>query len=608
MADDSGASVKQKLLWAAVATAVSLLVQGYVYELSPNVQQTAPFIASFMDPALFPADAYVRSAEFFPSLFPRLLAWAGRLVPLYPLHFLLFLVFRFFMFYITAELGLFFFGTRAAALWGLALTVISPLTSYVTFLGEDPLMKNSFFPTSAAAPLVLTSLLLFLKGRIVPAFALAGFTYYINGLPVNYLLAAFACVTVMAESRREYFKGWAVFFAVAAPWLFWYAWLGAHNPYGGASPDYDGLLRYWYSGHYFMSAWPARRIAQAVIYTAFAGYFIKRALGAQRPGSAFLKALCVAFSLCVAAGFVFSDLVPVRTLITLQLYRADSLFYAVALIIAGGYFCGLFRREGGVFKTILLLNVFSTHLYAGLAVVCAGIIILDELEVAPVWRNKLVAALAVTGAAGGFWAAASSPNPLHCAVFGAICALLALDRLTGAFASRPSSQRAKLAAAVVAAALPLMPLGISNIMMHGRTNKDNDWRAVQLWARDNTPVRARFLTPPGENGFRVFSNRSPVVEWLDAAAMHWTPGFEKPWYQKIEAVSELQKSPEARPDKQMQAEYLGPVSAQSLIRAAAVTRADYLVTLYSLNGFPAPPVYSNKTFAVYRTADFFGSL
>lgn len=608
MAEVSGAGARQKLLWAAVAAAGSLLVQGYVYELSPNVQQTAPFIASFMDPALFPADAYVRTADFFPSLFPRLMAWAGRLVPLYPLHFLLFLAFRVFMFYVIAELGLFFFGTRAAALWGVALTVISPLTNYVTFLGEDPLMKNSFFPTSAAAPLVLTSLLLFLKGRIVPAFALAGLTYYINGLPVNYLLAAFACATVMTANRKEYFKGWAVFFVIAAPWLGWYAWLGAHNPYGGASADYDGLLRYWYSGHYFMSAWPARRILQAVIYTAFSWYFIKNARADGRPGADFLKALCVSFLLCVAAGFVFSDLLPVRTLITLQLYRADSLFYAVAIVLAGGCAHGLFRREGGGFKTMLLLNILSTHLYAGLAVCGAGIILCDELEAAPVWRDKMVAALAVTGAAGGFFAAINSPNPLHCAVFGAVCALFALDRFTGAFSSRAFSSRAKLAAVAVAAALPLVPLAISNVMMHGRTNKDNDWRAVQLWARDNTPVRARFLTPPGENGFRVFSNRSPVVEWLDAAAMHWTPGFEKQWYQKIEALAELQKSPGSRPDAQMQAAYLGPVSAQNLVRAAMVSRADYMVTLYSLNGFPVPPVYSNKTFAVYRTADFFSSL
>ncbi|MDD4005063.1 MAG: hypothetical protein PHW69_07670 [Elusimicrobiaceae bacterium] len=604
-------SVPEKLALAALASLLALLVNGYAYELSPNVQQTVPFIARFMDGALFPVDRYAQTAGFFPSLFPRLMALAGKFVPLYPLHFTLFLAFKALLFYVTAELGLFFFGTRAAAAAGVLLTAVCPLTNYLTFLGEDPLMKNSFFPTSAAAPFIMLCVLLLLRGRTVRAFALAAAAYYINGLPVNYLLAAFACATAAASSRKQYFRGWAVFALLVAPWLWWYFTLAVHNPYGGASPDFDGLLRYWYSGHYFMSAWPARRIAQAIVYAAFGGLFIRSAVAAGRPGAGFLKALSVSFLLCVAGAFVFGDLIPVRFIITLQLYRADSLFDAMILILAGGYAARLFRRDGGWLKTALLANVFSTHLYSGLAWLAFGVFAAYELSGArQTPREKLFVKLgnicAGAGVAAGFYAAAgSAANPLHCAVFATVCALILLDGYRPVLAQGLNAARKKAVFVACAALLPLAPLMIGTVCLRGRTNKDNDWIAAQKWAGQNTSVTARFLTPPGENGFRVFSSRSPVIEWLDAAAMHWTPGFEKQWYEKITALGALLGSPGARVTAPVRAEYMQPVTAQSILRAAAVTRAEYIVTLSEIHGFPMPPVYSNKTFAVYRTADSF---
>jgi hypothetical protein len=66
--------------------------------------------------------------------------------------------------------------------------------------------------------------------------------------------------------------------------------------------------------------------------------------------------------------------------------------------------------------------------------------------------------------------------------------------------------------------------------------KDKDWKSLQLWAKDNTPKDAVFVAPLEMNGFRVFSNRSVFTDWVDGAAMHWKPGFEAEWVERLKRL------------------------------------------------------------------------
>ncbi len=434
-------TVSKKLLCSLAATLLSLLIYGYSYELSPNVQQVAPFIQRLMDSTLFPADRYVNTVQFFPSLFPRIMAFLGHAVPLYQLHFLLFIVFKTFMFYMTVELALLLTGSASAAIAAAALTTICPLTSFITFFGEDPLMKNAFFPTSAAAPFILLSLTLLLKNRIVLSFAIAAATYYINGLPVNYLLVVLACLTFISKNRKDFFKGWAIFVLLWLPWLAWYMYCGAHNPYGGASPEFIEILRGWYSGHYFMTSWPPERTAQAFVYLALAGFFFWRAMAGKMPHADFLKALCAAMALCITGAFVFSEIMPSRIIITLQLYRADSLFNAVAVILVGWYLTVLFRRDGGWLKAALLLNVLSTHLYLSQAALAFFILVCGELAGAKNTDSEkqfagLEKIFTGTGVAVGLYAAgAGTVTQLHSSIFGILCLLILVRKYIPALAN-----------------------------------------------------------------------------------------------------------------------------------------------------------------------------
>jgi hypothetical protein len=72
-----------------------------------------------------------------------------------------------------------------------------------------------------------------------------------------------------------------------------------------------------------------------------------------------------------------------------------------------------------------------------------------------------------------------------------------------------------------------------------------DWREVQDWAAANTPVAARFMTPPEYAGFRVYSHRSTIVEHKDGAAMLWVPEFGPGWWQRLGAVDDAITSRDA---------------------------------------------------------------
>jgi hypothetical protein len=62
---------------------------------------------------------------------------------------------------------------------------------------------------------------------------------------------------------------------------------------------------------------------------------------------------------------------------------------------------------------------------------------------------------------------------------------------------------------------------------------EKEWKDVQLWAKNNTPLSSTFIVPVNMQGFRIYSQRPVFVEWTDGAAMHWQPGFESSWVKRL---------------------------------------------------------------------------
>ena len=119
---------------------------------------------------------------------------------------------------------------------------------------------------------------------------------------------------------------------------------------------------------------------------------------------------------------------------------------------------------------------------------------------------------------------------------------------------------------------------------HNRRYKylHDDYVAVQLWAKENTPKTATFLTPASSMGFRVFSERAVVSEWKDGTMQNFGTDFALQWW-----------------DRQQDLDGLEDLSPEDIIELAVKYGAEYLVVPSTMS-FPFRKLYDDKVFVVYQ--------
>jgi hypothetical protein len=69
-------------VFAVVLTAISALVYGYEYGINPNQIQILPFIERIKDASLFRGDYFVDTIRRFPSLYPYIIAFLSKCMPM----------------------------------------------------------------------------------------------------------------------------------------------------------------------------------------------------------------------------------------------------------------------------------------------------------------------------------------------------------------------------------------------------------------------------------------------------------------------------------------------------------------------------------------------
>jgi hypothetical protein len=118
------------------------------------------------------------------------------------------------------------------------------------------------------------------------------------------------------------------------------------------------------------------------------------------------------------------------------------------------------------------------------------------------------------------------------------------------------------------------------------------WRDVQLWAAAHTPTTARFATDPNEKGFRVFSQRSPIVEEKDGASAMFNRAYAMEWQARMRALQAASVV-----DAEGQSEQV-TFSEAGLMALHGLYPFDYVVGRQPQSlGWPV--AYSNSVFAVY---------
>ena len=537
---------------AVILAALSAFVYGYEYGINPNHIQILPFIAKIKDVSLFPGDYFVNTLNHFPSIYPYVMAWLSGFVGLEALHLILYFIFKFALLLFAYGLANFLFRSGKTAIITMFLFAFSPLINAYGLLGHDPLMKTSFYQTSAVAPFAVAAMLTFLRRRYIITACILALIYYINALIGNFLFILFSVATAYKYFHetnkfdlRKTLYSLILFTSLMIPGLAWLVRLNVTNPARG-SLNFVLFLKLWYTGHYFPSFFTVYQWYHFAVTCIFFIIFFSKGFGNCREKKVVRVFIFTLVAMWLAAA-VFGEILPVRSLILFQLLRSDVLFIVLGIIFAAEYIRsfldGRSIRDMAVAGLVILALIeFSEPSYAEFVLIVLLFTeykariegFLSKITKDParsfsfLW-NLLVIFL-VTFSAVSLFICKASPK-MGCMLVFSI--MLALDG---------HEVKACLKSVVTALVLFVALFSYVHIFEYRITSMNfsnifeeryTDWKKLQLWARENTPPGAMFIAPLDMNGFRVFSNRPVFVDWVDGAAMHWSPGFEELWVDRL---------------------------------------------------------------------------
>lgn len=598
---------------ALILTALSALVYGYEYGINPNHMQVLPFIEKIRDPSLFPNDYFVDTLKRFPSVYPYIMAFLSKFVDLEKLHLILYVIFKSALLLLAYGLGLFLFKSRATAFVSMFLFAFSPLVNAYGLLGHDPLMKTSFYQTSAAAPLALAAMLAFLKKRYVIACAILAAIYYVNALIGNFLLILFLAASCSGViPARKAILPVILFAALMIPGLLWVIHINSIYP-ARAADNFPLLLKLWYPGHYFPAYFPFRIWYDLALAGAFLAVFFYRGIKTCRE-STVIKAFLIAIALMWAFAGISAQLIPVRGFILMQFLRSDVLLIALGMIFAADYVRSLsegpsVRRVAIGGLIVLALIEFSKPSYAEFILVA---LLLTELK--DRIPTKIIDFAWISY--GSFLAVFSAASLYLYKASPKMYCMLIFSLLLIMPEKRTLPRRLKNAA--VAAVLLIAVLSFTHIFEFRAISRNYsnifdkrnaDWKKLSLWAAGNTQKESLFIAPLDMNGWRVFSKRAVFTDWVDGSAMHWSPGFESAWFERLSrlGINEyLVKGREAAlcglgdsSRKPLHKLIYDNLNEDDFARIGRDYGADYVIEdvdkkLYFKN------VYENSTFRVYR--------
>ena len=611
---------------------IFLTIRGYNYGTNVHHDQILPFILRLMHPGMFRADAYVDSADRYPSLFPQIMAaMAGPHIALPALFGTLYAITIVLLIVGILRLGETLVETPKTALLAAVLILSSQFLNSQSFFGEDAIFRSYLEPTMLAWAALMWALSFWIRGRRKLSFLLLGLAANINPLPVLHI--GLACAfgdffTVSGEllwdrARRWGEDGWIAIIGSSPLWI--------HLVRMPPSPAVDtGLwiqsLKTWYPFHYFPETWPLGKWLLAGAYVLLYAVLL---LKADRRTRQRFQPLMAGASFLLVMGFA-ARLSGCSLPIRLQFFRADAL-----LVLFGSGLtaqAAMRRFQAGTLRGLLcgglLVSTVTIWFCWPLALVSA-LTLLSEPLIPDEGRGGILwQALWVLVIGSSLWSidrcsdgqtALVSPY-IALALIGISLGMALSPRVLSGFA-----KRAVCVGALLLANLPLFGLLADRIKGGTLSNLDREmrsfereWVSLELWCRDHTPAQSRFIVSPEMWSFRNFSERSVFFQWVDGAAMHWDPGYVAIWRERIadlhgdagsmgrqwERLADQRypalftPQPEKLPPSPLEIAY-DALTAEDFRRLEEKYRLDYLVAKAAEPSLPFPILWQGTYYRLY---------
>lgn len=413
-------------------------------------------------------------------------------------------------------------------------------------------LDEILYTRTAALPLLLFSLAALLRGRPLAAACAAGGAFLIHPLSAAAFLIPMAAAAPAVLKRRRpaaLLAAAAVFAVAAAPLLIRYFRNYAASPV--PLPAWLEVLRIRSSHHIFPFSWDPSVYFEALLVLGTLAVSWPSALsdGLRR----FFRTMLVAVAVLVLLGVFFTEIVPVRLAVHLQLFRAFKPLYCIALIFFAEFFVRAVDAAGG-WRGVLL------PVFAGMALLYGAFH----------WREAVVLLAALAGFARYSRSRGAALSPGRWSA-----ALCALAVLAGVRAWAEEGGDFKI----------------------GNAQRPQ-WLAVQRWAREATPQDAVFIVPPtwSHEGFRVESERAVYGDWKDGTLANWDPAFGAEWLRRMRSLG-------FSGEGSLEADFrrLGEIEFKAVARRlrAQGSGSVYLVG-FADDNLPFPLAYRNPAYVVYR--------
>lgn len=536
---------------------------------------TVPILKRLMDPGLYPGDVMVATAESFPTVFYRLLAFLLPGPGSIPAAF-------FFLYVATMAAtfaGIYRIGRWAGGDAAGALAVLFAVPVRIGLAGEA-LYRPAFSHSHVASALAIWAMAWFLEGRRFLPLLVLSLGAYNHLLYSVYALAPMLLVVLWERRAAGTPRTLRLLAAALLPLLPLLVWAVTRGK--PMTPQWLELLHLRSAHHSFPSAFLSDLPDAAALLAL--GALAASALPFERRRLVALFVLATAVLFVV--GTIFTEGVPLKAVLQLQPHRAwRFLMVLLQSVIAAGIVAGY--REGGLARLVAgatAVLVFVPGLEVLLPVVVAVQAIAGRPSAAPWARLAAAAVLVLVRRWGGRppnveFLADLAPHLVAPLVMGAaaLAVLVAVGRQLGA-----TSRRVLAAGAALGTLLWMAPQAYATARVRWEAG---GWREAQDWARRSTPKDAVFLTPPREAGFRVFSERTVVGEWKDGTQQYFDDGFVREWGDRMQAL---------------RGDGYASLSDRELLDLASRYGASYIVLPARPIRRTLVPAYRAKGYAIYR--------
>ena len=550
LAESLASSTVRRHLLFWVLTGWVVVFVGYYYGTFDQIFHL-PFLRKYVDPALYAREPFfalnAQHYSFFWYLFVPFYRQGIMEVATFVIH----LAVTYATFWAVWTLSETLFHDPLVSL----IACVSVAFPHVGFAGF-PLLEFSLLNRTFVLPFLLWAMVLYLRRRYVLAYSLLGLMYNLHVISVHFVLAMFLFDSVLQFRRiglRAFVGGIAAFVVCALPVLLWKAGGGPTD--FSLRPEWFATLAQgaYYHMFYFWAPYPQIMLATLSGLGTLVLFAIGRWRAPATEQDQSVTHFMGAVLIILALEFVTAHWLPVTLIIQLQIKRVGVFAILFGYLYFASYLVRRFRSGAlGRFDVGVLAAAMCFSPFPFMLVIIWGA---QRLIASLRWRKIIL----------------------------------------------PTALAALLAGSVAIAQY----LGIWSPGVHVFPQR-TDWYDVQLWARNNTPKDALFITPPHIYGFyetswRVFSERSTVALFSDLIDIIYSPEYLETWRPRFEALAPgalTQFRGDFFENQAITARSFYNQSTADLQRIAHKYGAEYLV-MERPNVRDFPVVYENGRFILY---------